>query len=191
MKSDNGYRGLCESQLKVLAFASSPFLLLEDDALIVDFERYLSIPADADALYLGTSNWALSGRSTTHNLKFNRSDIPGILRIRNMLSAHAILFISDEFTKSSSLKLKENLESNTEISDVVFARLQKKYRVYCRNNPMFIQDTFSDSLSDATNWTDKALTDYPRTYAFLGKSIPLNIPAMKKLFIKRTVGITK
>lgn len=179
----NGYLGLCESQIRAIKIGNPPFLLLEDDAKIADFQRYIDIPDDADALYLGTSNWALSKNKTTHDLKFSRTKYPGIFQIHNMLSAHAILIISDSYKETAIKMLEANLGGETEISDKVLTRLQKEFHVYCREEPIFVQDNFEDSLSDATNWTTSSLTKYPRSKSWLGKSIPMNFKAFKVILV--------
>ena len=44
------YNGLCE--------INPPFVLFEDDCLLHNFEPIVEVPDDADAVYLGTSQWA-------------------------------------------------------------------------------------------------------------------------------------
>lgn len=44
------YNGLCE--------IDPPFVLFEDDCLLHNFEPIIEVPDDADAVYLGTSQWA-------------------------------------------------------------------------------------------------------------------------------------
>lgn len=184
VKDLNGYVGLCKSQIKALKSMSVPFLLLEDDAVISEAELCFRIPESADALYLGTSNWALQGNKTTHFLRYNRTGIQGVLRIRNMLSAHAILFLTEDFKTACIESLEKNLEQDFEISDRLFARLQKTYMVYCIDQPVFIQGNYDDSISDASSWTHLSLTSYPRSFQVGPIGLPLNKPAISRLIEK-------
>jgi hypothetical protein len=73
-----------------------PVLVLEDD---VDFETgmpmTIELPDDSDALYLGISKACSSyfeNRFVDHvPSKFRKTEIEGLFRVVNMLSAHAVL----------------------------------------------------------------------------------------------------
>lgn len=169
-----GFLGLLESQIEAIESAKAPFLMLEDDVVIKDFRDQISIPENADAVYLGTSAWALQGSKTTHFLRFQKSSISGVLRIRNMLSSHAILFVSEEFRLECLATLKGNLIGEQLPCDVVLAKMQKNKHIYCLNKPIFIQGDFGEAMSDAPMWTSKKLTKYPKSFQIGNFSIPLN-----------------
>lgn len=181
VKEQNGYIGLCKTQIIALKQHETPFLLLEDDVVIVDLEASIEVPDDADALYLGTSNWALQGSKSTQHLVYKKSEIDGIYSIKNMLSAHAILFIDENFKLEVIRNLEENLKGEPVISDIVLAKMQSKAKIYCRDIPMFVQGEYEGSLSDATRWTQRPLTKYPRSFQIGKVSIPLNRYAFAKI----------
>lgn len=174
-----GYIGLLESQLNAIENAKAPFLLLEDDVVIKDFQQEIQIPEEADAVYLGTSAWALQGKRTTHFLRYNKTEIPGLLRIRNMLSAHAILFVNEQFRLECIAALRKNLKEEQLPCDVILAKIQQKSLVYCLNQPVFVQGDFGEAMSDAPLWTGKSLRAYPKSLQVGQFGIPFNLPAIK------------
>jgi hypothetical protein len=165
--------GLAYAEAKVLESASSPFLLLEDDVVASTFTNIIELPDDADGVYLGTSNWALQGKKTTHYLKYKKTDFHGIYKISNMMSAHAILYLSDEFLKSNLEACIKSQSPPFEPIDVHFARNQKKFNIYCVDAPLFVQKQFSTGMSDAPNWTNKRLTQYKRGIQIGHVNVPI------------------
>ena len=76
----------------------------------------------------------------------------GLLRIYNMLSAHAILYIDKEFISMCSRVAYQSHEI-AEHQDIGFAEMQRYFNVYAFNEPMFYQTS--------SNGTDEPLTSYP------------------------------
>lgn len=186
VENEVGYIGLNESLILALQKFNPPFLILEDDAQLSNMTSMtkIELPVDAQALYLGTSNWALQGGVTSHFLRYKKSKVDGILRVRNMLSAHAILYVDEGFVEKTLEALKSNNNSNFQIPDVVITRLQNKFPVYALNVPFFTQGNFESSISDATKWTQQALTEYPRSFQLSKIAVPINMAALK-LLLKR------
>ena len=67
----NGRVGLSKSQLEALSQVSAPFIVLEDDADPKSFKSTVEVPDDADALYLGNSQWGFHYLSGTHKHEEN------------------------------------------------------------------------------------------------------------------------
>src|SRR6201996_1146656 len=74
---------------------SRPLLVLEDDIdLTPDYRDEIEVPDDADAVYLGASNFgAVEDRFFTAytNSVLAEPISAGVVRVHNMLSSHAIL----------------------------------------------------------------------------------------------------
>ena len=86
-----GNRAGCSmAQHNALHEFEPPFIIVEDDATPLNFKPVVSIPDDADAVYLGISSW---GRMNGHSGPFvqyeNIDD--NLHRVYNMLGTHAIL----------------------------------------------------------------------------------------------------
>jgi hypothetical protein len=94
------YLDLAMSMLRVLWENGDrlPLLLLEDDVdAVAGFSPEMRVPADADLVYLGVSQWGyVPGAAPTGLLgaTLARPWRPGFLRVYNMLSMHAVLFLS-------------------------------------------------------------------------------------------------
>lgn len=117
-----------------------PFLLLEDD---VEWhgQTEIHIPMDADAIYLGVSS------NGGHYKKVKR-DGPAKFepyndewkRVINMLSGHAILFISRAYMEHVISILEPLLSLPPQHKDVIMSRTQIGFRIYApRTRPLFYQ----------------------------------------------------
>lgn len=116
-----------------------PVLILEDDVNIYKFDDVLVVPLGADAVYLG-----LSVHGAHPTLDTNITD--GVKKqyineqfskVLNMLSTHAILYISEKYKRAVIDILNLIVGWN---SDVVVSRYQPVFNVYCVNTPMFYQN---------------------------------------------------
>lgn len=164
IQQDPVFIGCFHSQLKALKEGLShgiPFMILEDDASITTIPDILDIPEKADALYVGISSWAFTPEApgnlaTKGRLIMDRVN-DKIVRVFNMLSSHAILYVNMEYVKSLIEVLEKNLSGNpivaesvgTELSyyngiqlpvDVIMANQQYKGNVYALRDPIFYQD---------------------------------------------------
>ena len=141
------------SHYNALQEVDSPFIVFEDDCLIKNLNPVINIPDDADAVYLGISSW---GRQNGHSgpCVFYEEviDFPGMVRVYNMLGAHAILYLSKEYVSLYS-KISDWYCKEAYHQDIGFAEVQKYYNVYAFNDPMFYQTS--------SNGTDQPLTSYP------------------------------
>lgn len=160
----NGRVGLSKSQLIALSRVPAPFIVLEDDADPSSFKSVVEVPDDADALYLGTSQWALFQGHTGFYLKYKKiKGMPEILRIYNMLSSHAILYLSDEYVSMCKRTTKYCAEEYPMPMDVPFAMIQRFFNVYVVNNPIFVQKDYEGKMSAAPKYTTGKLTAYKRS----------------------------
>jgi hypothetical protein len=128
-----------------------PFILLEDDAFLIEKNwngGIINVPDDADAVYLGNSTW---GRMNGHNGEFIQYDhvdeYPGVLRVYNMLATHSILYLSKEYTSMIKRIAYHTGYVIENYNDVAFAEVQRYFNVYAFNDPLFAQS----SNENATN----------------------------------------
>ena len=141
VKCDDGKVGCARSQHKVLSDTSiqTPFLLMEDDCLFTgnyDFE--IKVPDDADALYLGNSQWARYLNFSGPFLHYQKID-DIIVKVYNMLAAHAVIYFTDEYRQVCSRISKYCGYQLLDHMDNGYAEIQKYYNVYSLNMPIFKQ----------------------------------------------------
>lgn len=152
-KDSIGKRGCAYSHALGLEEIDPPFILLEDDCVPLDFINEIDIPDDADSVYLGISSW---GRMNSHSgpcVQWDKVDgYPDILRIHNMVSAHAILYINSEYVDICK-RIAYHGYLISDHHDIGFADIQKYYDVYAFDSPMFYQTS--------SNGTDQKLSSYP------------------------------
>ena len=147
----NSLAGCSLSHYNALSEIDPPFIVFEDDCIIKNFKPEIEIPDDADAVYLGISSW---GRMNSHSGPFVQYEevSNGLLRIYNMLSAHAILYLNHEYI-SLCKKISQQAYEIADHQDIGFAEIQRYYNVYSFDDPMFYQTS--------SNGTDQPLSSYP------------------------------
>ena len=157
----NSLAGCSLSHYNALNEVEPPFILFEDDCIVKNFKPIIEIPDDADAVYLGISSW---GRMNSHSGPFVQyEDLgDGLLRIYNMLSAHAILYLNQEYVSLCS-RISEQATNIADHQDIGFAEIQRYFNVYAFDDPMFYQSS--------SNGTDQPLTTYP-THELIQPNIP-------------------
>ena len=135
-----GAAGTPRSMLKALELAhdGKPFVLMEDDVAVKRWEPIIDIPDESDAFYLGISGW---GRMNSHSGPFVQWEEynEDIVRIYNMLSGHAIMYISDRYidlAKRIAYHAGYNIEDHV---DIGFAEVQRWHNVYAFDDPYFYQ----------------------------------------------------
>jgi len=148
---DNPLAGCSLSHYNALSEVDPPFIVFEDDCKIKTFCSTIEIPDDSDAVYLGISSW---GRMNSHSGPFVQSENVGfgMVRIYNMLSAHSVLYLDEEYT-SLCRRISYNSYETAQHQDIGFAEIQRYYNVYAFNDPLFYQTS--------SNGTDEQLTSYP------------------------------
>ena len=152
----NSLAGCSLSHYNALNEIDPPFIVFEDDCVIKNFQPKIEIPDDADAVYLGISSW---GRMNAHSGPFVQHTpvADNLVRVHNMLGAHAILYLSDEYVSLCS-KIAKHGYDTADHQDIGFADVQKYYNVYAFNDPMFYQTS--------SNGTDQPLSTYPSMELF-------------------------
>jgi hypothetical protein len=120
----------------------NPVLILEDDIEWtgqIDFEynfRY-------DAIYLGLSKCgghpSLNTDSGMDSSQFSKWSVTQA-RVMNMLSAHAILYISKKY-KEAVINIFEKHKNQKYHGDVLLTRLQKDFLIVAEKKPFFYQCT--------------------------------------------------
>ncbi|KAH8689760.1 hypothetical protein GQ44DRAFT_230807 [Phaeosphaeriaceae sp. PMI808] len=132
-----------------------PFIILEDDALPEDvYEPVISIPPDADALYLSFSYFGVDlvsprGNERLGGVYYSPTTFPNTVRIYNMLSAHAVLILTERFAYSW-MRCSVEASAKSLPADVLTALTQRDYNVYAQPSPIFYQAGALGGYEDAT-----------------------------------------
>ncbi len=152
-KDPIGKRGCAYSHALALEEIDPPFILLEDDCLPLNFTDEIEVPDESDAVYLGISSW---GRMNSHSGPCvqweNVEGHSDLIRIYNMLSAHAILYINPDYIDLCK-RICYNGYLISDHHDIGFAEVQRYYDIFAFDFPMFYQTS--------SNGTDKTLSSYP------------------------------
>lgn len=163
IQKDSVYVGCFHSQLKTLKKALQgpfPFMILEDDCEINQVPESIDVPDDGEAVYIGISAWgftpAQDGNLASLNGIITDRVNSDIVRVFNMLSSHAIMYLSKEYVESLIEDLESNLSGKVQVSnsseiplkyhggvllpcDVIMANKQYNSKVYSLRNPIFYQ----------------------------------------------------
>lgn len=120
------------------SFGARPVLVLEDDATPTSFyQNEVEIPDDADALYLGTSIFGrIRGETTQTVIAANAGEH---LRIFNMLSLHAVIYLSSRYKALVTEILEKFIENPVGGCDDPIADAMWKSKVYAVKKPFFFQ----------------------------------------------------
>jgi hypothetical protein len=148
------------------ALENLPSVVLEDDVKRTDsYKNIIEVPDETDAVYLGISHWGMSagGEFSTLNGTARESYNEDFLRISGMCSLHAVLYISEEYTKAALNAIQKCNEKNKSLDyygnvghvDIGTALLQKDFLVLTPNNPFYYQDCPNNEV-----YTRNPLTGY-------------------------------
>ena len=139
-----GFIGCALSHLKAISHLAlePPFMIIEDDCSVTqDYQQVLDVPDRADLVYLGVSKWGMIPGSskgvynTTVATRYNNT----FLQVHNMLSAHAIIYLSERVLAATrTCIIKYVLDSLPH--DIGLARLQREFIALTPNRPFFYQD---------------------------------------------------
>lgn len=139
-----------------------PFVILEDDVSITSEPYTLKVPSITDVVYIGTSAVGVQPHVNVFcfDLKHTRLRAPynHLFRTYNMLSTHAILFISLRYTMAYMRAMMEACMLNMYIKtswDTISTRLSPFYYVCALEKPLFYQDESIGGQQNVTkiNWT--------------------------------------
>jgi hypothetical protein len=145
IKCSPGRVGCGLSHLRALRMSTfgRPLLILEDDVEVSDFfSQIIDLPADADAVYLGASVYGavdiVDYVGFTQMLAAEVVD-DDLLRVYNLLSTHAILYLTDNFKQAAAESVLCSLVDRDWEHDKGMAKLQETFTVYALRRPMFFQ----------------------------------------------------
>jgi len=148
---DDGKVGCARSQHKVLSDSSiqTPFILMEDDCIFTGTkELEYEIPDDADALFIGNSQWARYLNFSGPFLHYKKID-DKIVQVYNMLAAHAVIYLNEEFRQVCSRISKYCGYQLLDHMDNGYAEIQKYYNIYALNNPIFKQSGHNGGVTSS------------------------------------------
>lgn len=115
-----------------------PILFLEDDVDTTGLCEVV-VPDGADAIYVGLSNRA---GSRTHNWDEGWAEMEPYsvsqVRIMNMLSAHAVLYLSRSYKEKVIETLTTHMNTNY-FNDVLISRLHPHFMILANRVPAFWQ----------------------------------------------------
>jgi len=119
-------------------YMDEPILIIEDDVEIMHMVDFDFSP-EADAIYFGLSKWAghktenhFEGRSIFE--KYSKNQV----RVINMLSTHAILYISRKY-KEAIINIMNEAVRTKSYNDIMISRIQCNFTVLANTVPTFYQ----------------------------------------------------
>jgi len=147
---------LSKTQLQIMdgeAEGTEPFMILEDDIDIRHFIRHLTVPRDASAVYLGVSLNVYPHAFETVGRGFGIRNVQpsdlspceandDLVRIKGILTTHAILFMDRAFTRMVASRIREHLEKGLMQHvwhDIIMGSCQLEYPIYALKDIMFYQ----------------------------------------------------
>jgi hypothetical protein len=133
--------GVAKAHMAAIELALSeckgPFIILEDDVQIESMPAHITIPKDADAIYLGLSTWGLKNGKGHIGISGEKQN-GGIYRMYNMLAAHAILYVNNDYARFILESIPIFLKMRTN-QDKMRAETMKYWNVYACKIPVFYQ----------------------------------------------------
>jgi hypothetical protein len=128
----------------------NPILILEDDVEWTGVQDFIFDPT-ADAIYFGLSR---SGGHPTENIHLGDSVFEpwsdSQVKVLNMLSGHAILYISKSYKEAVIKSIKTNTPYH---HDVLLSRLQPNFTILANKKPVFYQSSKFNIGIHEENWT--------------------------------------
>lgn len=128
----------------------NPILILEDDIEWTGINEII-FECTADAIYLGLSK---SGGHPTDNIHLGNSVFETWsdtqVKVINMLSGHAILYISRAYKEAVIESIKKNMSYS---HDVLLSRLQSNFTILANKKPVFYQSSKFNIGIHEENWT--------------------------------------
>jgi hypothetical protein len=137
------------AHIEALKMFEPPFLILEDDCALVSPENIktqFDVP-DCDALYLGSHNYGMVRNVSTRGGTISSFFDDEYIQVYNMLGIHAILYMTDEYVKSSIEYLEECIAENRYCDECIAINM-KSHLVLSLQSPVFYQrDGHNDELT--------------------------------------------
>ena len=147
----------------------SPFFILEDDAWIDESaieskNLQITVPSDTDGIYLGVSacanNMKVMYYHSRAKVKVASCESNDYWRVLNMLSTHAILYLTRQYAVDHLIAITQLLAARN-VSPTFFpgghdcfvSQLQLKYKVYAMKKPLFYQSIEANGQQSVTKIT--------------------------------------
>lgn len=134
--------GCAQSHIDCFEQGSLPLLILEDDAKVTaHYRNELTIPSDADAIYLG---WSRANQAM-RVWDYDRD----LVRVAGVNTTHAILYLTAEY-KDYACKVTKHCAYEVKMPlDIGFAGIQDRFKVYATRRPYFVQ---SEERTSENKW---------------------------------------
>lgn len=129
-------RGQSNSYIAAKSVHQTPFIVFEDDIMVYNNITEIEVPDDADAVYLGGCFSLVDG---PYPYEAYPTDNPNVVRVRRMLSNHAIMYLSQELVDEY-----KNLLETDEAADLLMQKLSEKYTFYAIQPVIFFQNDESN-----------------------------------------------
>jgi hypothetical protein len=147
---------ICEGFIKLteraIANGEYPFLILEDDARLIDsLPEKITIPDEATLIYWGASTWECGGIKPKLAINCHNSEY---YRLHHSLGCHAIL-IPDRLGADHFIKINQMAINASEYSDILFA-VESANSVYLTptEGPYFYQNDAHTEPITRFKWKD-------------------------------------
>ncbi len=157
-----GHARVIDHAIRSAGDAFKPFILCEDDiawsVLPNPGPVTVEFPADAAAVYLGISACGVRPDVNDYCMNIVRKQSathPHLQRVYNMLTAHAVLFLSLRYAMAYFAAMIESCATR-EPCDCISARLMATHEVYALGEPLFYQHGAVGGQEAMTKitWTD-------------------------------------
>ena len=162
---------------------NEPILILEDDVDYTNESLSFDIPDNTDAMYLGISKAAgdyfdniNTGNAICKSINNNQ------VKIINMLSGHAIMYISKKYKKAITKEFNKyiNIVYHT---DVIMSRIQQYYNIIANKKPLFYQSNNYNIPNDMEEGTKFIIdNDYLLDNTYI-KKFNLNYKKIKNIYL--------
>jgi hypothetical protein len=145
IKCSPGHVGCGLSHLKALRAAEGqlPLLVLEDDIAVSEhYTPILTVPDDADAVWLGAS--IFGAVSIVNYVGFIHMQLADeaehdLLRVHNLLSTHAILYLTERFRRAAVNSITKCVVDLGRPPDCGLAMIESDFNVYAVKEMRFYQ----------------------------------------------------
>ena len=139
----SGVLGLIELFKKRLDGEFRPFICLEDDCNVTPWFRHvINVPADADGVYLGISKWSMHPQFNRACVLYQGASVdqcPDVVRLVNMLSNHAVLFLTRSWAEACLEAYHETATWASPDYDILQSRKMPYFKIYALKSPVFYQ----------------------------------------------------
>ena len=157
--TDNYPHCVTKACMEILSlYIDEPILILEDDVESTNIFEF-PLEDDTDAIYLGISK---SGGHPTEN-RFHGYSVfhpydNTLVKVRNMLSGHAVVYNSKRYKQKVIEVFSKCLENNY-YPDVMLSRIQDSFKVFAPRVPLFYQSSKFNPLVDVERITKIKIND--------------------------------